>query len=77
MGKKIKFRPARDWVVFGSPRVEQTDAGIHLLGDSQKSISSNIVEVLACGPTCEMVKEGDTVLVHPESAALIIHLPRS
>jgi co-chaperonin GroES (HSP10) len=74
MERKIKFKPTRDWIVFDSPRVEKTDTGIHLLGDSQKSISSNIVEVLAAGPACETVKVGDTVLVHPESAALIIHV---
>lgn len=74
MERKIKFKPTRDWVVFASPRVEQTDAGIHLLGDSQKTISSNIVEVLAAGPTCDAVKVGDTILVHPETAALIIHI---
>jgi co-chaperonin GroES (HSP10) len=74
MGNKIRFRPARDWVIFASPRIEKTDAGIQLLGDAQKAMSSNIVEVLACGPTCEMVKVGDTVLVHPESSALIIHI---
>ena len=74
MGNKIRFRPSRDWVIFASPRIETTDAGIQLLGDAQKAMSSNIVEVLACGPTCEMVKVGDTVLVHPESSALIIHV---
>lgn len=74
MGKKIKFKPSRDWVVFNSPRVQETDTGIKLLGNAQNAISSNIVEVLACGPQCDLVKEGDTVLVHPESSALIIHL---
>jgi len=74
MQNKIRFQPSRDWVIFASPRVEQTDAGIHLLGESQKAISTNIVKVLACGPTCEMVKVDDTVLVHPESGALIIHI---
>ena len=74
MAKKLKFKPARDWVVFASPRVEQTESGIHLLGPSQKAMSSNIVKVLSAGPECLMVKEQDTVLVHPESAALIIHL---
>jgi co-chaperonin GroES (HSP10) len=71
---KLKFKPTRDWVVFASPRVEKTDSGIHLVGAAQKAVSTNIVEVLAAGPECQMVKEGDTVLVHPESGALIIHL---
>ena len=71
---KLKFKPTRDWVVFASPRVEQTDSGIHLLGEGQKAISTNVVKVQAAGPDCQMVKEGDTVLVHPESGALIIHL---
>jgi len=71
---KLKFKPTRDWVIFPSPRVEKTDSGIHLLGAAQKAISTNVVKVHAAGPECLMVKEGDTVLVHPESAALIIHL---
>ena len=74
MGKKIRFKPLRDWVIFASPRIQETDAGIQLLGEAQNALGSNIVQVLSCGPTCEMVKEGDTVLVHPESSALIIHL---
>ena len=37
-------------------------------------MSSNIVEILSAGPECVMVKEEDIALVHPESAALIIHL---
>lgn len=74
MERKLKFKPTRDWVVFASPRVEKTDSGIQLLGEAQNSISTNIVEVLAAGPNCELVKVGDTVLVHPESSALIIHI---
>ena len=76
METKLNFNPTRDWVVFRSPRVEKTDAGIHLLGGAQKSISTNIVEILEAGPDCVMVKKGDTVLVHPESGALIIHLDK-
>lgn len=74
MGKKIRFKPLRDWVIFPSPRVQETETGIQLLGDAQKALGSNIVEVLACGAGCETVKEGDTVLVHPESGVLIIHV---
>jgi co-chaperonin GroES (HSP10) len=76
MGTKLNFNPTRDWVVFRSPRQETTDSGIHLLGDAQKNISTNIVEILEAGPDCVMVKQGDTVLVHPESGALIIHLDK-
>ena len=61
---------------FAALVLKKTDAGIHLLGDSQKSISTNIVEILEAGPECVMVKKGDTVLVHPESGALIIHIDK-
>ena len=70
----MKFIPTRDWVVFELPKKDRTDSGIIIPEQAQKEMSTNIVKVLKVGPTCEMVKEGDTVLVHPQSGALIIHL---
>nr|ASN63557.1 co-chaperonin GroES [uncultured virus]ASN63603.1 co-chaperonin GroES [uncultured virus] len=71
---QIKFQPLRDWVVFNIPNIEKTDSGIIVPDQAKPSMTSNIVEVLAAGPDCKMVKEGDTVLVHPESPALVINV---
>lgn len=71
----INFKPTRDWIVFDIPRVDRTDSGIIVPESAQNSIATNIVTVLAAGPSCEMIKEGQLVLVHPHSEALIITLP--
>tara|TARA_Y100000816_G_scaffold203390_1_gene149762 strand:- start:3015 stop:3293 length:279 start_codon:yes stop_codon:yes gene_type:complete len=70
----INFIPTRDWVVLPMQRKDKTDAGIELVGGAENSLRTNILEVLAVGPQCQMVKEGDTVMVHPTSEGLIINL---
>ena len=70
----INFQPTRDWVVLPLKKNNKTDAGI-ILGDAAaKSLRSNILPVIAAGPTCELIKEGDTVMVHPTSEGLVINL---
>ena len=71
---KINFNPARDWVVLPMQRRDKTDTGIELVGGAENSLRSNILEVIAAGPKCELVKEGDTVMVHPNSEGLIINV---
>ena len=71
---KINFNPTRDWVVLPLQRKNKTESGIILNGEAEKSLRSNILEVIATGPDCQMVKAGDTVMVHPESQGLIITL---
>lgn len=70
----INFEPLRDWVVFKLPTIDKTESGIIIPDKAKKSMTKNIVKVLAVGPNCEKVKVGDTVLVHPESGALVIHV---
>ena len=70
----INFIPTRDWVVLPMQRKDKTDAGIELVGGAENSLRTNILEVIAAGPKCEMVKEGDTVMVHPTSEGLVIKL---
>tara|TARA_R100001509_G_C4795967_1_gene191430 strand:- start:240 stop:518 length:279 start_codon:yes stop_codon:yes gene_type:complete len=70
----INFQPTRDWVVLPLQRKNKTDAGIELVGGAENSLRTNILKVLAAGPKCELVKEGDTVMVHPTSEGLIIDL---
>jgi co-chaperonin GroES (HSP10) len=71
---KINFIPTRDWVVLPLQRKDQTDAGILLTGGAENSLRTNILEVVAAGPKCEMVKQGDTVMVHPTSEGLIVQI---
>lgn len=74
MANSINFEPTRDWVIFRPHILDQTDSGIIIPDAAKKSMSTNVVKVLAAGPKCEMVKVGDTILVHPESGALVIDL---
>ena len=71
---KINFKPTRDWVVLPLQRKNETASGITLHGGAENSLRSNILEVIAAGPKCEVVAEGDTVMVHPTSEGLIINL---
>ena len=70
----INFEPTRDWVVLPTQRKNKTEAGIILTGGAEDSLKTNILKVVAAGPQCQMVKEGDTVMVHPNSEGLIINL---
>jgi co-chaperonin GroES (HSP10) len=71
---KLNFNPTRDWIVLPFQQLEKTDSGIMLAGGAEKSMKSNILEVVAVGPDCKTIKEGDTVMVHPTSEGLIIDL---
>jgi|TARA_R100000353_G_scaffold175507_1_gene146044 co-chaperonin GroES (HSP10) len=70
----INFKPTRDWVVLPMQRKDKTDSGIELVGGAENSLRTNILKVIAAGPQCQMVKEGDTVMVHPTSEGLVINL---
>jgi len=71
---KIKFQPTRDWIVLPYQKQNETEAGILLSDAAAHTLRTNILEVVAAGPKCEMVKAGDTVMVHPNSEGLIINL---
>ena len=73
---KINFNPARDWVVLPLQKENETEAGILLSDATANQLRTNILEVLACGPNCEMVKVGDTVMVHPSSEGLMVEIDR-
>ena len=69
----FNFHPTRDWVVL--PIQEQTEkSGILLAGGAERSLRSNILEVVAAGPKCESIKKGDTVMVHPTTEGLVIEV---
>jgi co-chaperonin GroES (HSP10) len=69
----FNFHPTRDWVVL--PIQEQKEkSGILLAGGAERSLRSNILEVVAAGPACENIKKGDTVMVHPTTEGLVIEV---
>jgi len=69
----FNFHPTRDWVVL--PIQEQKEkSGILLAGGAERSLRSNILEVVAAGPSCENIKKGDTVMVHPTTEGLVIEV---
>ena len=69
----FNFHPTRDWVVL--PIQEKKEkSGILLAGGAERSLRSNILEVIAAGPSCENVKKGDTVMVHPPTEGLVIEV---
>ena len=67
----MKFKPNGSWVVLPDPSKKKTDSGIFLDPKTAKSISTNVLEVLAIGTTCHFVKKGDTVMVDPRTEAII------
>ena len=70
----MDFKPNGNWVVLPDPSKKKTDSGIILDEKTAKSITTNILEVLAAGPQCGFAKVGDTVMVDPISEAVIIHV---
>jgi co-chaperonin GroES (HSP10) len=69
----FNFHPTRDWVVLPI-REQKEKSGILLAGGAERSLRSNILEVVAAGPSCENIKKGDTVMVHPTTEGLVIEV---
>tara|TARA_R110001592_G_scaffold97068_3_gene278164 strand:+ start:60 stop:341 length:282 start_codon:yes stop_codon:yes gene_type:complete len=72
--KKVNFKPLRDWILLPDPRKTKTDSGIILDAATQKTLTTNILEVLAVGPDTKHVKEGQTIMVDPSVAGMIIEV---
>ena len=70
----MKFNPNGSWVVLPDPSKKTTDSGIILDDTTAKSITTNILEILAAGPQCHFAKVGDTVMVDPRAEAMIVHI---
>jgi|TARA_R110000787_G_scaffold112958_1_gene221870 co-chaperonin GroES (HSP10) len=71
---KFDFTPFGGWVILPNPSKRKTDAGIILDDATAKQLQTNILEVLAVGPDCRQTKIGDTVMVDPNSEAMLIHI---
>lgn len=72
--KKINFKPLRDWILLPDPRKSKTESGIILDAATADKITTNILEVLDVGPDTKVVKKGDTVMVDPNVAGMIIEV---
>ena len=70
--KKINFKPLRDWILLPDPRKKKTDSGIILSEEASNKLVTNVLEVLDVGPDTKNVKTGDTVMIDPAVAGMII-----
>ena len=74
MAKKLNFTPYGQWIVLPNPATKKTKSGIILDDETAKKLQTNILEVLAVGPDCSQTEVGDTVMVDPNSEAMLIHI---
>ena len=72
--KKINFKPLRDWILLPDPRKKKTDSGIILSEEASNKLVTNVLEVLDVGPETKNVKTGDTVMIDPAVAGMIIEV---
>ena len=72
--KKVTFKPLRDWILLPDPRKTKTDSGIILDESTANRLTTNVLEVLDVGPEVSRVKKGDTVMVDPNVAGMIIEI---
>ena len=70
----MNFKPNGAWVLLPNPSKNETDSGILLDDKTAKTLSTNILKVLAVGPNCMFAKEGDTVMVDPRGEGVVIDL---
>jgi co-chaperonin GroES (HSP10) len=68
----FNFHPTRDWVVLPLQKENKTESGILLTGGAEHTLRKNVMKVIAAGPSCEQIKAGDTVMVHPTTEGLVI-----
>ena len=74
MAKKLNFTPYGQWIVLPNPATKKTKSGIILDDETAKKLQTNILEVFAVGPDCRQTEVGDTVMVDPNSEAMLIHI---
>lgn len=72
MAKKneFTFKPYGNWMVLPDPTTRKTESGLILDDETAKKMATNVLEVIAAGPNCEMAKPGVTVVVNPMADAM-------
>ena len=73
--KLKQFTPVGDRVVFKPHKPRQLHAGLVLPDDTM--LFSPTGTVVAVGPDCKQIKEGDVVAVDPGLVLNLLHLPYS
>ena len=68
--KQLNFSPFGNWLVLPDPTTRKTESGIILDDDTAKKMATNILKVLAAGPTCIMANVGDEVMINPMAEAM-------
>ena len=68
--KELNFLPYGNWLVLPDPTTRKTESGIILDDAAAKALVTNILEVLATGPSCIMAEIGDEVMVNPMADAM-------
>ena len=66
------FTPTRDWLLVPDPRITKK-SGIILDEATAQSLQTNIVEVIAAGPTTQYVEKGDVVIFASVGAGMNIN----
>jgi|TARA_B110000858_G_scaffold70430_2_gene81837 co-chaperonin GroES (HSP10) len=72
--KKETFKPLRDWILLPDPRKTKTESGIILSDTDRQKMTTNVLKVLDIGPEVKHIKKGDTVMVDPSVAGMIIDI---
>lgn len=73
LAKLKQFVPIGSRVVLKAHRARQAHAGLVLPEDTL--VFSPVATVIAVGPDCKQVKEGDVVAIDPGTALNLLHLP--
>ena len=74
MAKDLGFQPFGAWIIVPRPDKKKTDAGIILDDETARQLQTNIVEVLAVGPQVTQCEPGDSIMVDPNTEAMMIHI---
>ena len=72
-----QFMPCGHLIALHVYRAKPTDSGVYMPDGSENPIQSPLALVIAVGPLCTQVKEGDTVIFGSGTPALNIWHKRS
>lgn len=67
------FTPVGDLVALHMHPVTENEVGILLPDGSENPKQTNLCTVVAAGPLCKQVKDGDKVFIHQALATIISH----
>jgi co-chaperonin GroES (HSP10) len=69
------FTPGKNLIaVYKHPTPQVSDGGVALTERASQSYRSMVFTVIATGPECKQVKEGDTIIILPEERPFPVKL---